>query len=91
MEDGGWWRTFLFFKFINNNMVYSLDIYVFLCKRNPCRTKVLWVLKCGEVRTRAHKNQNHHIQGTSLYTKNENSPEYCDFGFFHPVPNFSRF
>ena len=41
----GWWRfpTFWFFKYLDNNTVYSLGIGVYLCKRNPCRTKVLCV------------------------------------------------
>ena len=39
-------------------MVYSSDIDIYLCKRNLCRTKVLWVLKFGEVGDRTNKNQN---------------------------------
>ena len=46
---GGGCPTFLFFKSLDNNMVYSLGIYVFVYERNPCRTKVLWVLKFAEV------------------------------------------
>ena len=30
-------------------MVYSLGIYIYIGKRYLCRTKVLWVLKFGEV------------------------------------------
>ena len=30
-------------------MVNSLGIDIYVCKRNPCKTKVLWVLKFGEV------------------------------------------
>ena len=40
-------------------MVYSSDIDIYLYKRNLCRTKVLWVLKFGEVGDRTNKNQNH--------------------------------
>jgi len=40
-------------------MVYSLDIYVY--KRDPCRTKFLWVLKFGEVWDKDYKFQNHHM------------------------------
>ena len=72
MRDEGWWRTFLFFKFLNNNMVYSSDICAIVYKRNPCRTKVLWVLKFGEVGDRTNKNQN--------------PPRYEAFWFF--VQNF---
>ena len=53
----GWW-TFFVFKSLDNNMVYSLGIDVYVRKRNPCRTKVLWVLKFGEVGGREHKFQN---------------------------------
>jgi len=53
--DGG---LFFFFKSFDNNMVYSLDIDIYLCKRYLCRTKVLWVLKFGEVGDRINKNQN---------------------------------
>ena len=31
-------------------MVYTFDIDVYVCKRNRCTTKVLWVLKFWEVR-----------------------------------------
>ena len=51
---------------------YSLGIYIFLHKRNRCRTKVLWVLKCGEVGGRTNENQN--------------PPMYDSFWFF--VQNF---
>merc|ERR1712035_98987 len=47
--DGGWWATFWFFKSLDNIMVNSLGIDIYVCKRNPCKTKVLWVLKFGEV------------------------------------------
>ena len=49
MVDGGWWPTFWFFKSLDNNMVYSYDIDVYVYKRNRCRTKVLWFLKFFEV------------------------------------------
>ena len=54
-------------------MVYSLGIDIYMCKRNLCRTKVLWVLKFGEVGDRTNKNQN--------------PPRYETFYFF--VQNFS--
>ena len=41
----GGWRTFFVFKSLDNNMVYTFDIDVYVCKRNRCTTKVLWVLK----------------------------------------------
>ena len=44
-----WWRTFFLFKFFHNKMIYSSYITMYIYKRNPCRTKVLWVLKFGEV------------------------------------------
>ena len=59
MIDGGW-RTFLFFKSLDNNMVYSLGIDVYVYKRNRCTTKDLWVLKFGEVGHRTNENQNPH-------------------------------
>ena len=34
---------------LNNNIVYTSGIEVYLCKRNLFRTKVLWVLKFGKV------------------------------------------
>ena len=71
--DGGWCPTFWFFKSLDNNMVYSLGIDIYMCKRNLCRTKVLWVLKFGEVGDRTNKNQN--------------PPRYEAFWFF--VQNFS--
>ena len=37
------WRTFFVFKSLNNNMVYSLGIYILISKRISCRTKFLWV------------------------------------------------
>ena len=43
------WRTFFVFKSFDNNMVYTFDIDVYVCKRNRCTTKVLWVLKFLEV------------------------------------------
>ena len=43
------WRTFFVFKSLDNNMIYSSYITMYIYKRNPCRTKVLWVLKFGEV------------------------------------------
>ena len=57
MVDGGGWGvgggwvlpTFWFFKSLDNTMVNSLGIYIFVHKRNRCRTKVLWVLKFEEV------------------------------------------
>ena len=50
MVDGGWGLpTFWFFKSLDNTMVNSLGIYIFVHKRNRCRTKVLWVLKFEEV------------------------------------------
>ena len=51
MVDGGWGPTFWSFKSLDNNTKYSLgiDIYIYMCKRNLCRTKLLWVLKFGEV------------------------------------------
>ena len=50
MVDGGWvLATFWFFKSLDNTMVNSLGIYIFVHKRNRCRTKVLWVLKFEEV------------------------------------------
>ena len=58
---GGRWATFWFFKSLDNNMIYSSGIYIFVYKRNPCRTKVLWVLKFGEVGTCVTKNQNTNI------------------------------
>ena len=51
--DGRWEvegvQLFLFFKSFDNNMVYTLGTDVYVYKRNRCRTKVLWVLKFGEV------------------------------------------
>ena len=49
MVGGGWGLTFWFFKSLENNMVYTLGIDVYVYKRNRCRTKVLWVLKFSEV------------------------------------------
>ena len=49
MVGGGWGPTFWFFNSLENNMEYSLGIYKYISKRNSCRTKVLWVLKFGEV------------------------------------------
>ena len=46
---GCWWRTFFVFKSLNNKMVYTSVIDVYVCKRNRCTTKVLWVLKFWEV------------------------------------------
>merc|ERR1712243_500595 len=70
---GGWAvSNFFFFKSLDNNMVYSLGIYVFVYKRNPCRSKVLWVLKFGEAGDRTNENQN--------------LPMYDGFWFF--VQNF---
>ena len=37
------WRTFFVFKSLDNNMIYSLDIDVYVNKINPCKAKVLWV------------------------------------------------
>ena len=59
----GWWvvgPTFCFFKSLDNNMVYSLGLDVYVHKRNRCTTKVLWVLKFGEVGDRTNENQNPH-------------------------------
>ena len=39
--DGG--LFFFVFKSLENNMVYSLAIGIYICKRNLCRTKFLWV------------------------------------------------
>ena len=61
MVGGGRWATFWFFKSLENNMVYSSGIYIFSHKRNRCRRKVLWVLKCGEVGGRTNENQNPHM------------------------------
>ena len=46
---GGWGPSFWLFKSLGNNMVYSSSIDVYVHTRNHCRTKVLWVLKFGEV------------------------------------------
>ena len=43
------WQTFFVFKSLNKNMVYISGINVYVCKRNRCTTKVLWVLKFCEV------------------------------------------
>merc|ERR1712035_75746 len=72
MVGGGWGPTFLFFKSLYNTTTYSLSIDIYLCQRNLCRTKVLWVLKFGEVGDRTNKNQN--------------PPRYEAFWFF--VQNF---
>ena len=40
---GCWWRTFFVFKSLNKNMVYTSGLDVYVCKRNRCTTKVLWV------------------------------------------------
>ena len=41
-------------------MVYSLGLDVYVHKRNLWTTKVLWVLKFGEVGDRTNENQNPH-------------------------------
>ena len=41
VDDGG--RLFLSFKSLDNNMVHSSSVNVYLYGRNRCRTKVLWV------------------------------------------------
>ena len=46
---GGGCPTFLFFKSLKKNTVYTLGIDVYALKRNRCTTKVLWVLKFLEV------------------------------------------
>ena len=69
---GGWGATFWFFKSLENNMVYSLGMSIYIGKRNRCKTKVLWVLKYGEVGGRTNENQN--------------PPMYDSFWFF--VQNF---
>ena len=38
--DGGW-QTFFVFKSLDNNMVCSLGIGIYICKRNKCRTKFM--------------------------------------------------
>ena len=43
------WRTFFVFKSLYNNMIYTSYIDVYVCKRNRCTPKVLWVLKFWEV------------------------------------------
>ena len=53
------WSTFFVFKSLDNNMVYSLCIDVYLYERNRCTTKVLWVLKFWEVGGRDFFFQNH--------------------------------
>ena len=53
------WRTFFVFKSLDNNMVYTFDIDVYVCKRNRCTTKVLWVLKFWEVGGQEIFFQNH--------------------------------
>ena len=60
-----WGASNWFFKSLDNNMVYSSGIYIFIGihvhKRNPWRQKVIWVLKFGEVRTSKLKIQNRKI------------------------------
>ena len=61
MVGGGWaMPTFWFFKSLNNNKEYNLGVDVYLYKKNRCTTKVLWVLKFGEVGHRTNENQNPH-------------------------------
>ena len=40
-----WLADFFVFKSLDNNMVYSLGIDVYLYERNRSTTKVLWVLQ----------------------------------------------
>ena len=48
--DGGWCPTFWFFKSIDNYMVYSLGIGIYIHVNNESmQNKVLWDLKFGEV------------------------------------------
>merc|ERR1712035_292502 len=63
-------QTFFVFKSLDNNLVYSSDIDIYLCKRNLCRTKVLWVLKFGEVGDRTNKNQNPPMYETFFFVQN---------------------
>ena len=70
------WGTFFVFKSLDNNMIYSSCIDIYLCKRNLCRTKVLWVLKFGEVGG----------WGTLI----SNSPYVGRFLFFRPKLYFLR-
>merc|ERR1712035_54759 len=62
--------TFLFFKSLDNNMIYSSDIDIYLCKRNLCRTKVLWILKFVKVGDRTNKNQNPPMYETFFFVQN---------------------
>merc|ERR1711955_65188 len=64
---GVWVADFFVFKSLDHNMVYSSDIDIYLCKRNLCRTKVLGVLKFGEVGDRTNKNQNPPMYETFLF------------------------
>ena len=46
LGGGGWGvavSNFLFFKSLDNNMVYSLGIGIYRCWRKLSRTKILWV------------------------------------------------
>ena len=76
---GGGWLTFFVFKSLDNNTIYSLGVDVYIHKRNLCRTKVLWVLKFGEVGTCTKENQNHNIRGNSCFLYINLSPEYSVF------------
>ena len=40
---------FFVLKSLDNSMIYSVGIDIYVRKRNHCRTKVLWVLNHGEV------------------------------------------
>ena len=65
MVGGGWCPTFLFFKSLVTNLVHSFDIYVLYVnvhKWNRCRTKVVWVLKFGEVGTQVDIIKKHQIK-----------------------------
>ena len=63
--DGGWWLTFVF-KSLDNNMICSSDIDVYVHKINLCTTKVLWVKKFHKLKTSSHENQIPNIQDDFL-------------------------
>ena len=44
-----WMADFFVFKSLNSSIVYTSGIDVYVCKRNRCTTKVLWVLKFWQV------------------------------------------
>ena len=64
-----WGPTFVFFKSLVNNIVYTLGIDVYLYK-NPCRTKVLCDLIFREVGTCVVRNQNTHIPVIVIFALN---------------------